>query len=74
MSFISIIAFLVFVVVALIVWAVAEAKYSHIHFTHSKEEAKEEAILEAERKAHGEGEMGIRDVVKNISAKGYKAV
>lgn len=70
----AIIAFLIFVAASLVVWAVAETKYKNIHFTHSAEEAHEEQILEAERKAHGEGEMGIRDVVKNISAKGYKAV
>ena len=70
----GLIGILLFICVSLIVWGIAEAKYKNIHFEHSEEEHKEEALLAEERKEHGDKEMSIRDVIKNVSCKGYKAV
>lgn len=70
----AVFAFLIFTVAVLLVWGIAELKYKNIHFTHSAEEAEEVKIIEEERQKHGNREMNIRDVMKNISAKGFKAV
>ena len=70
----GLIGLLAFIAFALIAWGIAEAKYKNITYEHSEAEKEEAALLEEERKEHGDKEMNIRDVIKNISCKGYKAV
>lgn len=69
-----IIAFIAFVVVALIGWAVAEAKAKSVTFVHSEEEAEEAELIENELRAEGFREKSLRDILKNNSTKGFNAV
>lgn len=62
------------VVIALVGWAIAEAKAKTCTY-HNNEE--EEAALERTQEAQKKSEyaeMSIRDVIKTISTKGFKAV
>lgn len=68
------IGLIVLLVIALVAWAIAELKSKAITFTHSEAEAEgEEEMLEA-FEAHGGKEMGLKDLLKNNSTKGYKAI
>lgn len=62
-----------FVVIALVGWAIVEVKYKHLDYKVNEEEA---AGVKKEEAHHvvPDHELGIKDVVKTISAKGYKAV
>ncbi len=62
------------VVVALIGWAIAEAKYKALPFTHSEEEAKEAEELDEIAKANGYREKNVNDIMKSNSTKGFNAV
>ena len=67
-------AFLLFVVVALIGWGVCELK-SKSTFTHSDAEKKElEEMQNADNANGGYHEMNLRELVRNNSSKGYDAV
>lgn len=67
------IGIIVFVVIALVGWAIGEVKYRDDIYVVNDEE-KEAAIKEAAHHPKTDHEMGIRDVIKTISTKGYKAV
>ena len=63
-----------FLVIALVGWGIAELKSKTITFTHSEAEAEgEEEMLEA-FEAHGGKEMGLKDILKSNSTKGFKAI
>ena len=70
--FYAIIGFVGFFAIAIIGWAIAEMKAKACTYQKNEEE------IEAERKAaellhtNGFSEMSIRDVVKNISTKGFQ--
>lgn len=66
-------AFVLFVVVALVGWGIAELK-GKMTFTHSEEEMKEAAEIEAQRKAENFHEKDLNDLLKNNSTKGFNAV
>ncbi|MCH4182247.1 MAG: hypothetical protein LKF48_03645 [Prevotella sp.] len=67
-------AFLLFIVVALIGWGVCELK-SKSTFTHSEAEKKEVEEMDAADKANGGyHEMDIHELISHNSAKGYDAV
>ncbi|MDD5862495.1 MAG: hypothetical protein PUF37_10140 [Prevotellaceae bacterium] len=66
-------AFLLFVAVALVGWAIAELK-GKMSFTHSEIEKEEAEEIEAHQRANGFKEMNLHDLIKNNSTKGYKAV
>ena len=63
----------VLVIIALLGWGIAELKYKHCVYTISEEEihAEEEEHLHHPKQSE---EMGIRDIVKTISTKGFKTV
>ncbi len=68
------IGLIVLLVIALVAWAIAELKSKAITFTHSEAEAEgEEEMLEA-FEAHGGKEMGLKDLLKNNSTKGYESI
>lgn len=64
---------LIFVVVALVGWFIAEVKYKNDVYTVNEEEHNAE-VAEAAHHPQTGHEMGIHDVIKTISTKGYKAV
>ena len=67
-------AFLLFVVVALIGWGVCELK-SKSTFTHSEAEKKEiEEMAAADKANGGYHEMDIHELIRRNSTKGYSAV
>lgn len=70
----ALIGFIALIVIALVGWAVAEAKYKTMTFTHSEEEAEEAELLENERREHGFREMSIKDIIRTNSTKGFDAV
>ncbi|MCH4147291.1 MAG: hypothetical protein LKG25_03540 [Prevotella sp.] len=67
------IGFCVLIVVALIGWAIAEVKYKGLGYKVNEEEAAGVAKEEAHHVVP-DHELGIKDVIKTISNKGYKAV
>ncbi len=70
----AIIGMLALVVVALVGWALAEAKYKALTYERNDEEkAAEEHAAELLHK-NGYSELGIKDVIKTISTKGFSAV
>ncbi|MCH3994770.1 MAG: hypothetical protein LKG14_05050 [Prevotella sp.] len=67
-------AFILFVVVALVGWGVCELK-SRSTFTHSEAEKKELEEMELADKAKGGyHEMNLHELIQNNSSKGYDAV
>lgn len=68
-----IIVFFGFIVVALVGWAVAEAKAKAVTFVHSEEEAEEAELIENELRAEGFREKSLHDILKNNSTKGFNA-
>lgn len=59
--------------VALCGWAIAEFKSNHCVYENSSEEnAVEEKVAQAV-KENGFNELGIKDVIKTISTKGFDA-
>ena len=70
--FYTIIGFVAFFAIALIGWAIAEMKDKNCTYKMNDEEvAVEENAAELLHK-NGFSEMDIRDVIKNISTKGFK--
>nr|MBP7472537.1 hypothetical protein [Prevotella sp.] len=65
-------AFVLFIVIALVGWGIAELK-GKMTFTHSDIEKEEAEEIEANRKALGD-EMNLKDLLKHNSTKGYNAV
>ena len=71
---ITIIAIVAFVAIALIGWAIAEAKDKLLAYNHNEQE---EAVLERNRKQleqKGYTELNINDVMRTITTTGYSAV
>ena len=66
--------FVALIVVAIIVWAIAEFKYKTFTFTRSEKDIEEEEELEEQRRADGFKEMNIRDIMRKNSTNGYNAV
>jgi membrane protein required for beta-lactamase induction len=70
----ALIGLILLIAVGLIGWGIATLKYKALPFTKSKEEIKAEEVADEKLKQDGYNEMTIKDVVRTISAKGYKAV
>lgn len=68
------IGLILLIAISLIGWAISELKYRAIHFTHSEEEHKEEALLYKEHAEHDFKEMSIRDIIRTNSTNGFDAV
>lgn len=66
-------AFVLFIGIALVGWAIAELK-GKMTFTHSEIEKEEAAEIEAQKKAENFHEKNLKDLLKNNSTKGYNAV
>lgn len=66
--------FISFVVIALVGWAIAEVKYRTISFHHSSQEDAVNEKAAATLKKDGYKENSIRDILKTITFKGYKAI
>lgn len=66
-------AFVLFILVALVGWGLAEWK-GKFAFTHSEAEKKEVSEIEEKKKAEGYKEMNLHDLIQHNSTKGYKAV
>ncbi|MBO6058700.1 MAG: hypothetical protein J6P67_00960 [Bacteroidaceae bacterium] len=62
------------IAIALIGWAIAEAKYKTITYTRNEEETAVEDRAAEALKQNGYDELGIKDVIKTISTKGFDAV
>lgn len=69
----AIYVFIGFVALALIGWALAEAKAKAVTFVHSEEEAEEAELIESELRAEGFREKSLHDILKNNSTKGFNA-
>ena len=70
----TIIAVVAFVAIALVGWAVAEAKDKLFIYTNNEQE---EIVLEQNRKQlekNGYTELNINDVMRTITTAGYSAV
>lgn len=70
----ALIGFILFVVIALVGWAIAELKNKAIHFEHSEAEAEGEKEMEEHFMQHGGHEQDLKDLLKYNSTKGYNAV
>ncbi|MBO4659724.1 MAG: hypothetical protein J5637_08885 [Prevotella sp.] len=68
----TIIALVVFFAIALIGWGVAELKSKGCQYTQNEDEAAVDEQLAQQLHEKGFHEMDIRDVIKNISTKGFK--
>jgi len=70
----ALLGFLVFFAVALVGWAIAELKAKADSYVSTECEDKAmQTYLDNQRKG-GYEEMGIREVIKNISTKGFSAI
>ena len=70
----ALVIFLIFFAIAIAGWMIAEVKMKVDNYNLSEDEkAAMTAFLDNQRKG-GYEEMNIRDVVKNISTKGFLAV
>ena len=70
----TIIAFVAFIVVALVGWCIAEAKGKYVTYENNEQE---QAVLDQNRKAleqNGFHELNIKDVIRTIATTGYTAV
>lgn len=70
----ALIGFILFVVISLVGWAIAELKNKAIHFEHSEAEAEGEKEMEEHFMQHGGHEQDLKDLLKHNSTKGYNAV
>ena len=69
----ALIGFVVLLAIALMGWGIATVKYRSLSYKVSQEEV-EGAAHELYHHAPTENELGIKDVVKTISSKGFQAV
>ena len=70
----TIIAFVAFIVVALVGLCIAEAKGKYVTYENNEQE---QAVLDQNRKAleqNGFHELNIKDVIRTIATTGYSAV
>lgn len=63
----------IFVVIALISWAIAEAKPGIFGYNQSEDEQAVEQNAKDALVKNGYDEQNIKDVIKNISTKGFEA-
>ena len=63
----------IFVVIALIGWAIAEAKPGIFGYNQSEDEQAGEQNAKDALVKNGYDEQNIKDVIKNISTKGFEA-
>ena len=63
----------IFIVIALIGWTIAEGKPGIFSYVHSDDEAAVEESAKDELAKNGYEEQNIKDVIKNISTKGFEA-
>lgn len=63
----------IFIVIALIGWAIAEAKPNLFGYKNSEDEAAVEECAKDTLSKNGYEEQNIKDVIKNISTKGFDA-
>jgi hypothetical protein len=68
----TIIGLVAFAIVALIGWGIAELKGKACHYEKDELEKAVDAQLAQQLHENGFNEMGIKDVIKNISTKGFK--
>ncbi len=61
-------------IIALIGWAIAEAKSKIIHFSHSDEEAEGVAEMKEAFETNGNKELTLKDLVKKNCTKGYQSI
>ena len=69
----ALIGFVALLVIALMGWGIAMVKYKFFGYKVNQEEA-EGVAHELSHHAPAENELGIKDVVKTISSKGFEAV
>lgn len=69
----ALIGFVVLLAIALMGWGIATVKYRFFSYKVNQEEA-EGVAHELSHHAPTENELGIKDVVKTISSKGFQAV
>ena len=69
----ALIGFISFFAIALIGWAIAEVKGKADNYVENADEKKAMETYLANQKKGGYQEMNIRDVIKNISTKGFSA-
>lgn len=70
----AVIGIVALIAIALVGWAIAEAKYKCIRYERNEEEAAVEKKAAEALKQNGYTELGINDVIKTISTKGFSAV
>ena len=70
----AILGIVALVVLALVGWAIAEAKYKAISYERNAEEEAAEAHAAQLLHENGYTELSIKDVIKTISTKGFSAV
>lgn len=68
------IAFVAFVVVALLGWGFIELRNHSFHFTHSKDEQHGWDEINEAYEENGKKELNLHDLLQRNSTKGYKAV
>lgn len=68
------IAFAVFVAVALLGWGFIELRNHSFHFNHSKDEQHGWDEMKEAYEENGEKELNLHDLLARNSTKGYKAV
>lgn len=69
----ALIGLIALVAIALIGWAICEAKYKALPFTHSEAEKEEAEELDEVARAHDYKEQNVRDIMHNNSTNGYSA-
>lgn len=70
----AVIGIVALIAIALVGWAIAEAKYKYFQYERNEEEAAVEKKVAEALKQNGYTELGINDVIKTISTKGFSAV
>jgi len=70
----GLISFAVFAAVALIGWAIAEGKSKAFGYNKNDEEQAVDDKLAAQLKKDGYHELGIRDILKTSTFRGFSAV
>ncbi len=69
-----VIAFIIFLAVALVGWGFVELRNKSFHFTHSKEEQHGWDEINEAYEENGEKELNLHDLLQRNSTKGYSAV
>jgi len=70
----GLIAFAALAVAALVGWAIAEGKSKAFTYTKNQEEQDVEDKLAQQLKQNGYTELGIHDILKNSTFRGFSAV